>query len=124
MASANSNSSAARQRGGASTHVVRAEQLGFSAEPLLHPTLDDYRLVRCELQQISPKLRVCHISSIDGNVLEVFGRVPKGAALRKIRRNEVIPSVRWRTPTGGLFAFDIADIRRLVSAARIGEIVE
>lgn len=78
--------------------------------------LADYRLVRDTLNKVAPDLRVCLITSCDGSALEIFGRVPKAAALQKIRRGNPLPAIRWRTPWGGLFSVGLADLDHFVAA--------
>lgn len=79
------------------------------------PTLADYELVLDVLRTVAPDLRVCLITSFDGSALEIYGRAPKAAALRKIRRADMIPSIHWRTPWGGLFGVSVADLDQLVA---------
>lgn len=87
-----------------------------SAQP--SPTLADFERVRAFLRVEAPHLQCALYQSPDGFVLEIYGRAPRSAALRKIRRGRPIPAVRWRTPHGGLYAVDLAGLQGLVAGAR------
>lgn len=86
------------------------------------PTQADFERVRSVLRAVAPRLLVAFCASPDGTAIEVFGRAPKNVAglLRKVRRGELVPAIRWRTPWGGIYEFCVGDIDELAGVVAAG----